>query len=307
MPETPIGQHIPALVPSAELRPIGQSGILVFPIAWGMWRFCSVETPSARARVEAAVDAGINLFDTADVYGGMMAGGWGSAEALLGSVLTEAPGLRDHMVLATKAGITSRSRYSSSADHLAQALDESLRRMATDYVDLFQIHRRDLLTHPQEVAGALARMLESGKVRAVGVSNHSPPEVESLQAFLSVPLASTQVEFSATRTAPLFDGVIDQAVARKMGVLAWSPLGGGALAASDGPLATLLMNQGSRFGTDAMSAALSWVMVHPAAPIAILGTQTPARIARSLEAFRVEWTRNEWYDVLEAALGKSLP
>jgi len=90
-------------------------------------------------------------------------------------------------------------------------------------------------------------------------------------------------------------------------VLAWSPLGGGRLAKAEHPAATLIEAQGARFGVDISAASLSWIMAHPSRPIPIVGSQSPERIARSVDAFKVEWTRDEWYAVLEASLGERLP
>lgn len=292
---------------SNEPRPLGKSGMSVSPIAWGMWRLSGEDIADARARVEAALDAGITLLDTADIYGCDTPAGFGSAEALLGRVLADAPDLRDRMVLATKGGIRPGIPYNSGADYLADAIDASLARMNVERVDLYQIHRRDVLTHPQEVAAALTNMVDAGKVRAIGVSNYAPHELDALQTFLTLPIVSTQPEFSALHTAPLHDGTLDQAMARDMAVLAWSPLGGGRLAKPLHPAAVLIEEQGERFGVDITAAALSWIMVHPARPIPIVGSQSPDRIARSVDAFKVEWTRDQWYAVLEASMGERLP
>jgi predicted oxidoreductase len=150
-------------------------------------------------------------------------------------------------------------------------------------------------------------MVDSGKIRAIGVSNYASHEVDSLQALLGLPIVSTQPEFSALRTAPLYDGTLDQAMARDMAVLAWSPLGGGRLASGDHPTALLLKEQGAHFGVDQSAAALSWIMVHPSRPIPIIGSQSPERIARSSDAFKIGWARSQWYAVLEASLGEKLP
>lgn len=291
---------------SAAPRPLGRSDILVSPIAWGMWRLAGAVS-GARAAIDAALEAGITLFDTADIYGADQPAGFGSAELLFGDALAEAPDLRERMVIATKGGIRPGIPYNSSAAYLADALDASLTRMRVERVDLYQIHRRDLLTHPQEVAGALTRMVESGKVRAVGVSNHSPAEFEALQAFLDQPIVSTQPEFSALHSAPLFDGTLDQAMRHEVAVLAWSPLGGGRLAVGDHPAASALAAHGARHGVDAATAALAWVMAHPARIIPIVGSQAPARIRAVADAYKVSWTRAEWYAVLEAGLGARLP
>lgn len=292
---------------SNDPRPLGKSGIMVSPIAWGMWRLAGDDVSAARAKVEAALDAGITLLDTADIYGCDTPAGFGSAEALFGRVLADAPELRARMVIATKGGIDLGVPYDSSAGYLAAAVDASLSRMQVEQIDLYQIHRRDLLSHPQEVAGALEKMVASGKVRAVGVSNYAPAEVRALQVFLPVPLVSTQPEYSALRSVPLFDGTLDQAMAMNLAVLAWSPLGGGRLTGGDTPAGALLVEQGAKFGVDGATAALAWVMAHPSRPIPIIGSQSVERIAASVDAYKVEWTRGEWYAVLEASLGEKLP
>ncbi len=292
---------------SNEPRPLGKSGIVVSPLAWGMWRLAGDDIAAVRALIDAALDAGITLFDTADIYGCDVPAGFGSAEALFGRALGEDRSLRDRMVIATKGGIRPGIPYNSSRAYLAAALDDSLQRMGVETVDLYQIHRRDLLTHPQEVAAALDAMVTSGKVRAIGVSNHSPAEFDALQAFLDRPIVATQPEFSALHVAPLFDGTLDHAMTHDLAVLAWSPLGGGRLTDATHPAGALLAEQGAAYGVDAATAALAWVMAHPARIIPIVGSQTSQRIAAAAGAYRVEWTRSQWYAVLEAGMGTRLP
>lgn len=299
------------MMPDVSPVALGASGLRVFPIAWGMWRLAD---PAGRddigaviARIEAAIEAGITLFDTADIYGAGEPIGFGGAEALLGRALAARPDLRAKMVIATKGGIRQGVPYISTAAALEQAIDASLSRLGVDQVELYQIHRRDFLAHPRDVAQGLIAMVEAGKVRHVGVSNHSPAEIEALQAFLPFPLVSTQPEFSAARWQPLYDGTLDQAMARDLAVLAWSPLGGGRLVGGDHPAFAPLVAQGARHGTDAAAAALSWIMAHPARVIPIVGSQSPERILQARDAFKVGWTRSEWYGVLEAARGERMP
>jgi predicted oxidoreductase len=294
------------LTPDRHPRRLGRSDIAVSPLAWGMWRLDG-SVAGVRARIDAALEAGITLFDTADIYGFGAPIGFGGAEALFGRALAAAPDLRDRMVIATKAGITPPRPYDSSAAYLAAACDAALDRMGIEVIDLYQLHRRDFLTHPQEVAGALTRLVAAGKVRAVGVSNHSPAELTALQRFLDLPIVSTQPEFSPLATAPLYDGTLDQAMAEGIAVLAWSPLGGGRLTDPTHPAARLLAEQGAAYGTDAVAAALSWAMVHPARIIPIMGSQNPARIRAAADACRVEWTREQWYAVMQAGTGQPLP
>ena len=294
------------LKPDRQPRRLGRSDLEVSPIAWGMWRLDG-SVDDVRARIDAAIEAGITLFDTADIYGFGTAIGFGGAEALFGRALAADRSLRDRMIIATKGGITPPRPYDSSAAYLAAACDASLGRLGVDVIDLYQIHRRDFLTHPQEVAAALTRMVEAGKVRALGVSNYSPAELSALQRFLDLPIVSTQPEFSPLRVAPIYDGTLDQAMAEDIAVLAWSPLGGGRLTDPAHPAAGLLAEQGAAFGADAVAAALSWTMVHPARIIPIVGSQNPARIRAAADAVRIEWTRDQWYAVMQAGTGEKLP
>lgn len=283
---------------------------MVSPIAWGMWRFAGRSAAEGHALIEAAFDAGITLFDTADIYG-LDEGGFGNAELLLGEILAATPGLRDRMVLATKGGITPPVPYDSSRDYLMRALDDSLRRMRVEQIDLYQIHRPDILTHPQEIARTLDDMVASGKVRAVGVSNYTVAQCAALAVYLESPLTSVQPEFSPLWTEPMTDGLFDNAMADDVAVLAWSPLGGGRIAepgtAQERAVAAALDVKAEAAGVSRASAAYAWIMAHPARVIPIVGTQNVGRIAEVTEVFRVRWTRQEWYDVLVASRGEKLP
>ncbi|OYY79720.1 MAG: aldo/keto reductase [Sphingomonas sp. 28-62-20] len=294
-----------------ESRPLGKSGILVSPIAWGMWRFGHAGVAGGRALIEAVFDAGVTLFDTADIYGFDGFGGFGDAESLLGQILAEAPQLRGRMVLATKGGITPPVPYDSSAGYLTAALEASLRRMAVETVDLYQIHRPDILAHPHEVARALEDMVASGKVRAVGVSNYTLAQHRALAAFLSVPLASTQPEFSPLELGPIENGLLDLAMETDLAVLAWSPLGGGRIGAPADDRARAVGDAldvvATEAGVSRAAAAYGWIMAHPARVIPIVGTQNIARIAEIPDAYKCRWTRQLWYDVLVASRGEKLP
>ncbi|WP_374939359.1 aldo/keto reductase family oxidoreductase [Sphingomonas sp. NBWT7] len=300
--------YLPAPARSVAL---GDTGLTVSTIAWGMWRFRGTDVAKARALIDAALDAGITLFDTADIYGPDNDEEFGAAEALLGRVFAEAPDLRDRMVLASKGGISMGVPYDSSADYLASAIDASLARLGCEKIDLYQIHRPDLLTHSQEAARALDDARTAGKITAIGVSNHTPTQTAALAEFLPVPVVSHQPEFSALVTTPLFDGLFDQAMQRGMAVLAWSPLGGGRLAdpqdARARDVAALLDAKAAETGVDRAAAAYSWIMAHPARPIPIVGTQNASRIATVPDAYKPQWTRQEWYAVLQASMGEQLP
>lgn len=294
-------------------RRLGPSDIQVSPIAWGMWRLAENGRTAADAAklVHAALDAGITLLDTADIYGFDGAAGFGDAEALLGEVLSSEAGLRDRMMLATKGGIMPPLPYDQSADYLRMAIDASLARLKVDSVDLWQIHRPDILAHPQEVARVLDDAVTSGKVRTIGVSNFTQAQIAALQHFLGNKLVSTQPEISPLRIECFENGELDQAMMLGLTPLAWSPLGGGKLAAPetarDKAVAAALDAVAAAQGVSRTVAAYSWLMAHPAGIIPIIGSQNPARIAEGAEALTVRWNRTNWYAVLVAARGVPLP
>ena len=281
------------------------------PLAFGCWRLVAMSPADARARVETALDAGMNLVDTADVYGLDWGGeGFGAAESLLGRVLAEAPGLRERMVLATKGGIRPPVPYDSSREGLVAACEASLKRLGTDRVDLYQIHRPDLFAHPEEVAAALVQLREAGKIREAGVSNHTPAQVDALAAHLPFPLVSNQPEFSAAHLAPMRDGTFDQCMARGITALAWSPLAGGRIASGEGlsyDLTSTLDRIAEREGSERWLVALAFVLCHPAAPVAIVGTMNPERIRAAAGALSLRLSREDVYEIVQASEGEPLP
>lgn len=294
-------------------RQLGTSGIEVSPIAWGMWRLTEDGRTAAEAArlVHAALDAGITFLDTADIYGFDGNGGFGDAEALLGEVLAAEPALRARMVLATKGGIMPPVPYDQSADYLRKAIDASLTRLKVDSVDLWQIHRPDILAHPQEVARVLDDAVVSGKIRSLGVSNFTCAQTVALNHFLGHKLVTTQPEISPLRIECFENGELDQAMMLGLTPMAWSPLGGGRLVspetARDKAVAAALDAVCEAQGVSRTVAAYSWLMAHPAGIIPIIGSQNPERIAEGADALTARWTRTDWYAVLVAARGERLP
>lgn len=284
---------------------------MVSPIAWGMWRFQGDDVKAARERVEAAFESGITLFDTADIYGADTPAGFGSSEALLGRVFADAPHLRDDMVLASKGGIVIGTPYDQSVGYIASAIDASLKRLGVDHIDLWQVHRPDILTHPAELAKALETAKAEGKIGAIGVSNFTIPQTRALMRFLDSPLVSVQPELSALMLDPIVDGTLDMAMANDLAVLAWSPLGGGRLinpkTEREKATADALQDVADTQGVSLTAAAISWIIAHPARAIPIIGSQDPVHIRAAGDALKVKWTRSSWYTVYVASRGESLP
>ena len=293
---------------------LGGSPLKVSRLAYGCWRLSGSGVDGARA-VRAAVEAGFTLFDHADIYGG------GVCEEVFGGVMKESPELRERLVIANKCGIRlphlggagEPYRYDSRAGHIVTSCEDSLRRLHVEKIDLYQIHRPDFLTHPEEVARAFDQLARAGKVMEFGVSNFRPSQVAALQRACPMRLRVNQVEFSLLQRAPLHDGVLDQCLAENMTPLAWSPLGGGQLADGAGDLLRsqreyqpqrvlpLLDEMAARHGVSRSGIALAWLLKHPAGVVPIVGTTNEARIGDAIQAESIELSREEWYALLTAA------
>ena len=283
----------------------------VGPLSFGLWRYTNTDVAAAQGVLEAALDAGMNLIDNADVYGFDWGGtGFGQVEEILGKVLAAAPALRDRMVLASKGGIMPPLPYNSSPSYLRSACEASPSRMGVDVIDLYQIHRPDLYAHPADVAAVLTELRDAGKIREVGISNHTPAQVAALQAHLGFPIVTNQPEFSASRLDPMRDGTLDQCMQLGITPLAWSPLAGGSLATGDGigpELLAVLDQLAERESVDRGHIAMAFVLAHPSKPIAITGSQNVERIAASVKALDVQLDRSDVYAIVQASEGLSLP
>lgn len=284
--------------------------LYVEPIAVGCAGWSSACTPVST--LEALIDVGRGdgtlVVDTADIYG--TTGDIGDAERLLGSVLASSGERREHVVVATKAGVVPPGRaYDSSTRHLVSACEGSLRRLGVDTIDLFQVHRPDVFTHPEEVALALSQLVEQGKVRRLGVSNYSSTQVTALAHHLPGRLVSTSPELSLMAREPLYDGTLDQARILGLTVLPWSPLGAGSLAREAGPPPVLLAELdrlADREGTARGAVALAFLLALPVPVVPIVGTTSPRRLTELRSAGDVSLDRVDLYGLLQAAQGEPL-
>jgi predicted oxidoreductase len=289
----------------------------------GTWKPQEVTPERAaagRRAVLAAYEGGYTLFDHADIYCR------GMCETIFGQAMKENPGMRDRIVVATKCGIRfagdpnpdSPHRYDLSAEHILRSCDGSLQRLGVERIDLYQLHRADLLMDPQEVAGAFETLKSQGKVREFGVSNFSPSFVTALRQACPFPLIVNQVEIHLGRLDCFYDGTLDQCLAETMTPLAWSPLGGGYLASGGSVgwrnprrkvlrgLLAVMDDVAARLGVSRTVLALAWLLKHPCGIIPIVGSTDPARIKEAMQADAVELSREDWYRLLVAARGEKL-
>ena len=280
-------------------------------LVYGMWRLgddTDTSPAHVQAKVEACLSQGITTMDQADIYGGY------TAEAILGAALRAAPGLRDQIEIVTKCDIVapvgrhSGARvkyYDTSAAHITASVEASLREMATDRIDLLLIHRPDPLIDPDETGAALDRLVDTGKVQAIGVSNFRPWDTDLLQSRMDVPITCNQIELNLMAHEALVNGDLAHLHQHRIAPMAWSPLAGGALA-NAGALRTKLDALGAAAGTDWSAVAIAWLLHHPTGILPVLGTNNLDRIARISDALRVPMDRQTWFELYTFALGREV-
>ncbi|MEM1274697.1 MAG: aldo/keto reductase [Pseudomonadota bacterium] len=289
-----------------ELGPITLSRLV-----YGMWRLGDDNDTSpahVQAKVEACLAQGITTMDQADIYGDY------GAEQLLGAALRASPGLRDQLEIVTKCDIVapigkySDARvkyYDTSAAHIRASVEASLRNMAIEVIDLLLIHRPDPLMDHAETGSVLDAMVAEGKVRAIGVSNFRPWDWSLLQSAMTQPLVTNQIELSVLAHEAFVNGDIAYLQQHGKPPMAWSPLAGGDVFGAN-PVRPVLerMATAQSVGVDAI--AVAWLLAHPARIIPVLGTNNLDRIAQISDAMGVTLSREDWFEIYTAALGREV-
>lgn len=276
-------------------------------LGYGCWTLTNVEFSDSDRLIRTALDHDIRLIDTADIYGFGTSAGFGGAEARLGEILAQDPSLRDRMILATKGGITPPRPYDSSRDYLMGALENSLQRLQVDYVDLYQIHRPDLMIPMADMAETLQAMLDSGKVKAIGVSNFTASQMRALSAHLQTPLETLQPELSALAQSAIADGVLDYSQEISATVLAWSALGGGRIFTENGPVQETLNRIASETDQTLTQTALAFTRSLGAKVVPLIGTTKPERIIDAAGGGDNSLSARHLYDLIEADRGVPMP
>lgn len=298
---------------------LGQSGIQVSPVAFGCMSLVPERKEQSLAAVQHAFEVGINFFDTADVYGR------GDSEKILGEALAAGGIPRDQVVIASKCGIVFQGTnpdytykaYDLSPSYLKHSCEASLKRLGVDYIDLYQPHRIDYLTHPQETARALEDLQRDGKIRHVGISNYTTDEIRALNQYLRVD--SLQTQFSLMFLEPLETGLTAICLEKQMSILCWSPLHKAALtgkakfnhdnwqAQREAGIVAQLRPFAEKYSVSLTQLALAWLMQLPGGVIPLVGTANPDHIAEAAEASNVTLARDDWYEMLVIARGRPMP
>lgn len=285
------------------------SELIIGTMRLGTWD-AKYDTTQWQAFIEGCLELGMTTFDHADIYGDY------TTEADFGRVLRNAPQLREQLQIITKCGICrvceNRSQfriksYDSSREHIIWSVENSLRELQTDYIDMLLLHRPDYLMEPDEIAEAFTELLSAGKVKSFGVSNFTPSQFQLLnEAF---PLATNQVEISISARHTFEDGTLDQCMRHGIRPQAWSPLGGG-LIFGDNEVATRIKNVAQplmeKHNATLDQLLLAWLRRHPAQILPVLGTTKIERVKTAVKALSIELDSVEWYDLWQAATGEKI-
>lgn len=294
-------------------------------IILGLMRISPLDDEQIRTLVRSARDAGITMFDHADIYGDERHG----AERRFGDAGAIPAAERDQVQIQSKVGIRN-GFFDFSREHILTTVDESLAALKTDYLDLLLLHRPDTLVEPDEVAAAFDELFESGKVRNFGVSNQTPGQIELLKRSVRQPLVVNQVQLSITHSPLIAQGIaanmagLDQSIDRDNGILdysrlnditlqAWSPFQKGFF---DGvfvgdreqyaELNDVIDELAAKYDVQPSAIAVAWITRHPARMQVVLGTTNVQRVIDSAAGSDIPLTREEWYRLFTTA-GHILP
>ncbi len=305
-----------------EYIQLPKTDLNVSRIALGCMRIADKSVDEVEMLVKKALDLGINFFDHADIYGG------GKSEELFGEVLKRHPEYREKMIIQTKCGIVPGKRYDFSKEYIINCVNESLKRLNVDYVDILLLHRPDALGDPREVAAAFQELYENHKVRYFGVSNHTPYQIQLLQKYCPYPIIINQLQLSIVHSVMIDSGmnmnmkevwaqdkdggVLDFCRLNDITIQAWSVVQASWAEGSfiDHPdykkLNEVLAALAKEYHVTKATIAIAWLLRHPAMIQPILGTTSLQHLEESVQAIDVHLTRQQWYD-LYLASGKPLP
>lgn len=295
---------------------LGSTNLEVSQVALGCMRMSSLSSEEVANVVSTSIENGINFFDHADIYGG------GESEVLFGKALTELGVKREDVIIQSKAGIRN-GYYDFSKEHIISSVEGILTRLGTDYLDVFALHRPDALVEPEEVSEAFDQLLNQGKVRHFGVSNHTPFQVDLIQEAINQKLEVNQLQFGLrhagmvatgmnmnmnTELASDRDGgVLDYSRLKKMTIQAWSPyqngfFGGAFLGNPElKELNDVINEMADKYQVTDTGIATAWINRHPAKIQTVVGTMNPQRIKDIALASDITLSREDWYTLYKAS------
>jgi predicted oxidoreductase len=299
----------------------GSGQLEVAQISLGCMRIADLSPQEADVHIHSALEAGIDFFDHADIYAA------GKAEEVFGEVVAASPGMREQLMIQTKCGIRN-GFFDFSKEHIVNSVENSLKRLKTDYVDVLLLHRPDTLMEPEEVAEAFDYLEQKGMVKHFGVSNLNPLQIELLKKNVKQPLLFNQLQLSImvsgmidagfnvnmTNSGSVVHdgGILEYSRLHDMTIQPWSPFQYGFfegvfLGNEKFPeLNEVIGRLAAEKEVADTAIAIAWLLRHPANMQPIVGTTNTQRLLDIAKASDITLTRQEWYEIYRAA-GNKLP
>lgn len=287
---------------------LSDSGPKVSPAVYGFYRWDEVKDTSATMEniINLCLELGINTFDHADVYGSYQ------CEEIFGEVISKKSFKREDIVLFTKCGLRMPhaakpevrvKHYDTSREYILQSVDSSLKKLKTDYIDIFLLNQLDPISNLEETAFTLEQLRSSGKIKNIGVANFTVFQHQLLASFLKSPIVTNHIELNLLNTSALQNGQIDYIKQRYMHPLVSAPLAEGRIANGTDAIASKVRNKlveiGSKYNADIESLAVAWLVKIGAIPL--IGTTDEKRIRNIANAFNIELDRQDWYELYAAS------
>ncbi|MBF4486155.1 MULTISPECIES: aldo/keto reductase family oxidoreductase [unclassified Flavobacterium] len=283
------------------------SPIISGTMNWGVWDK-NLTTKEMENLIQLCIENKITTFDHADIYGSY------TTEADFGKAFHNSKISREKLQLITKCGIQmiAESRpnkikhYDYSRDYIVWSVEESLKKLKTDYVDVFLLHRPSPLMQADEIAEAVEKLKAEGKIIDFGLSNFTSSQSELIRQKTEV--SYNQVQFSATNFEPMVDGSFDYMQIHGIRPLSWNPLG--TVFREDTKktrrLKKLLADLVQKYGFGSDTLLLAWILKHPSAVIPIAGTVNIARIQSLMKAVELEMDKEDWFAIWTESRGEEV-
>ncbi|WP_339726251.1 aldo/keto reductase [Maribacter stanieri] len=280
------------------------SRIIAGTMTWGKW---GKQHSAAEmiALMNHCVENNITTFDHADIYGDY------TNEEDFGKAFNKSGIKRENIQLISKCGIQfdvkERSNrvkhYDYDKDYIISSVERSLKLLQTDYLDLLLLHRPSPLMNPSEIAEAVDKLSDDGKIRQFGVSNFTPSQIQLIEK--EVQVEANQVEFSLSSNAVMNDGTLDDCITYDRLAMSWSPLGSYYREESkaNDRIKKVLVELTKKYDATEDQLLLAWVLKHPSNVHPVVGTATPKRLKMAMEAVAINLELQDWFLMLEANEG----
>jgi predicted oxidoreductase len=281
------------------------SRIISGTMNWGSWgaNYSSTEISEL---IKCAYENGINTFDHADIYGGY------TTEEAFGEGFKLSGIDRKEVIFISKCGIMypceklkiDVKHYDYSRGHIIKSVENSLKNLNTNYLDCLLLHRPSPIMDIHEISDTIDFLIDKKMIKSFGVSNFTVSQMSLLEKYIKV--SYNQINFSLTNYEPMFDGTLDYMQINNIKPMAYSPLGN-YFTSNNKTLLNKVKKMCLKYSCHEDEVLLSWILSHNSGILPVIGSSKEERIARSSKAEKINIELIDWFELLEASMGKRLP